>query len=105
MKKIKEVSTYYCDYCGKECEHTDITLPSLEYETEYAMNNNIKLAEFSREILEIRQKDMCPKCQEEIAKFLRLMKYATVKIDDVEKVVFDNFNKIVSGCKNTPTVC
>jgi len=105
MEKKKEIYTYYCDYCGKECEHTDITVPSLEYESVYAMNNDVKAAEFSKEILEIKQKDVCPKCQEEIAKFLRLMKYTTVKIDNVEKTVFDNFNKMVSGCEKKPTVC
>ena len=105
MKKVKELSTYYCDYCGKECKHTDITLPSLEYEAEYVMNDGVKLAEFSREILEIKQKDVCPECQKEIAKFLRLMTYTTVKINDVEKAVFENFNKVVSSCKMTPTIC
>ena len=100
MKKTKQVDTYYCDCCGKECEHTDITLPSLEREPVYAMNGMSKLATFSSEILEIKQKDICPKCQHEIAKFLNLMKYTTVKIDDVEKTVFDNFYKAVSN-KNT----
>lgn len=39
MKKIKQIETYYCDYCGKECEHTEYVVPSLEKFTEYACNS------------------------------------------------------------------
>ena len=104
MEKIKQIKTYYCDYCGKQCDSTPLyVLPSLE--SDYAKDSSgNKLVRFG-ESVHTKQKDICPGCQNEIARFLNLMKYATVKIDDVEKVVFDNFNKVVSGCKMKPTVC
>lgn len=31
MKQTKQIDTFYCDYCGKECEHTpEFTLPVKE---------------------------------------------------------------------------
>ena len=29
MKKTKQVDTYRCDYCGKECEHAGICVTKL----------------------------------------------------------------------------
>ena len=36
MKKTKQIDTYYCDYCGKECDHTEFVMPYGEEKVEYA---------------------------------------------------------------------
>lgn len=70
MKKIKQIDTYYCDYCGKECEHTpEFVLPSRA--TTYAKNTTgAKVLSF--DYVEPAQKDICPKCQKKVVSLLTL---------------------------------
>lgn len=61
MKKVEE--KYYCDLCGKECEHTpDYVLPELFTGAFQNVTTNPK------------QKDLCPECAKEIASIMRLLK-------------------------------
>lgn len=61
MKKVEE--KYYCDLCGKECEHTaDYVLPELFT----GAFQNVKVNSV--------QKDLCPECAKEIASIMRLLK-------------------------------
>lgn len=81
MKKTKQIDTYYCDYCGKECEHTpEFVLPSLEPIKEYAKSSNgVKVAEFIvGENICSKQKDICPECQKKIISLLNLTNRVTL---------------------------
>ena len=64
MKKTKQIDTYYCDFCGKECEHTDFVIPAKE--SIYAQKNGIKLAKFG-EMVVPNAADICPECQTKMA--------------------------------------
>lgn len=68
MKKTKQIDTYYCDYCGKECKHTpEFVLPSSRTVDHYATNSmGVKLAKFETEKVISKQKDICPECQKNI---------------------------------------
>lgn len=74
MKKTKQVDTYYCDYCGKECEHTPLyVVPKLEPVIEYAKNSmGAKLCCFETRKLVAKQVDVCPECQKKMALLLEL---------------------------------
>lgn len=75
MNKPKTVDTYYCDYCGNECEYTpDFVLPVLEEEKYYVTKRGVKLFEFSKgEKFVHKQVDICPECQYKISKLLTLL--------------------------------
>lgn len=64
MKKIKqiEIEKYYCEYCGKECNHTEYIVPSF---IEIKINSEMIGNKF--ETLEPKQVDICPTCQNKIA--------------------------------------
>ena len=83
MKKTKQVDTYYCDYCGKECEHTPLyVVPKLEPVTEWAVNaKGVRLIPFEvgKEIA-TRHVDICPDCQIKVA--LLLQTTLRVSFDD-----------------------
>lgn len=79
MKKTKQINTYYCDYCGKECEHTpEFVLPDITVPIE---NRGCR-------IIKPEQKDICPECQKQIAKLTNLLYYADFVGDDMEKMVY-----------------
>lgn len=68
MKKIKQIDTYYCDYCGIECEHTpEFVLPEMELE-DFLVPNSFKF-----KVIKAKQKDICPECQKKIISLLPLM--------------------------------
>lgn len=86
---------YCCDYCGKECEHTDYILPVIEIDTEYAKDGyGNKLAKLNIDKVVPRQVDICPECQETIARLTRIMKYADVKV--IEDNLVDAFVNSIS---------
>lgn len=92
MKKIKQIDTYYCDYCGKECEHTpQYVFPSLEETTVDACSprdgNVLKRIIYASP--HAKQKDICPKCQDQIAKLINLLHYADFIGDDMEKMIYE----------------
>ena len=61
MKKVEE--KYYCDLCGKECEHTpDYVLPELFG------------GSFQNATTNSKQKDLCHECDKEVASIIRLLK-------------------------------
>lgn len=81
MKKTKQIDTYYCDYCGEECKHTpEFVMPSLEEEKHYAFGKyGVKIASFTDIKIISKQRDICPKCQENVAALLKLI--PNVKFD------------------------
>lgn len=90
MKKL--IETYHCDYCGKECEHIDYVLPVIEYDIEYAKDSNgKKIVALDVPVVNPKNVDICPKCQDIIARFTRIMKYTDVKINEIEDSVFKAF--------------
>lgn len=81
MKKTKQVDTYYCDFCGKECEHTlGYFMPEIR-KVQYS-------SRCSKEVIRPSQKDICSKCQNQIAKLTNLLHYADFIGDDMEKMVY-----------------
>lgn len=61
MKKVEE--KYYCDLCGKECEHTpNYVLPELSVGSFQNVTPNSK------------QKDLCHEREKEVASIMRLLK-------------------------------
>lgn len=61
MKKVEE--KYFCDLCGKECEHTpDYVLPELS------------VGSYQNVAVSSRQKDLCNECKKEVADIIRLLK-------------------------------
>ena len=91
MKKTKQIDAYYCDYCGKECEHTpEFVLPSLEKNSiggcsprDGSVIERIMYASSHAE-----QKDICSKCQGQIAKLTNLLHHAEFLGDDLERTVY-----------------
>lgn len=76
MKKTKQIDTYYCDYCGKECEHTpELVLPAFDV---------VKLSNPTRfitgEDFYFERQDICPDCFKKIGVLLRIID--NVKITD-----------------------
>lgn len=72
MKRTKQIDAYYCDYCGKECEHTpEFVLPVL-----------FPSEERGRRTINPVKKDVCPECQKKIAALLGL----------TDRVIFRNSN-------------
>lgn len=68
MKKTKQIDTYYCDYCGKECEHTpEFVLPEKALE-DFLFSESLRFKS-----IKPKQKDICPDCQEKIIILLALM--------------------------------
>lgn len=91
MKKTKQIDTYYCDYCGKECEHTpEYVLPSLQETMVDACSpgDGSVLRGITYASPHAKQKDICPKCQNQIAKLTNLLHYADFIGDDMEKMVY-----------------
>lgn len=63
MKKTKTIDTYYCDYCGKECEHTpEYVLPEYKFIDETKSLKTIPV-----------QKDICENCKHGIIKFSKML--------------------------------
>lgn len=75
MKKTKQIDTYYCDYCGIECEHTpEFVIPEMKLE-DFLFPNSLKF-----KVIKAKQKDICSECQKKIISLLALMN--KVKIEE-----------------------
>lgn len=92
MKKTKQIDIqHYCDYCEKECEHTpEFVLPSLEENTVDVCSprDGSVLKKIKYASPHVKQKDICPECQKQIAKLINLLHYADFVGDDMEKMVY-----------------
>lgn len=87
MKKTKQIDTYYCDYCGKECEHTpEFTLPVKEKNKDLMFMGEPNIPTIEKIVA--KQKDICPKCQDQVAKLINLLHYADFVGNDMEKMVY-----------------
>jgi len=71
MKKIEQIENYYCDYCGKECEHTPEYIIPTE-EKFYAKMDGLTVAHFETGNIVPEQKDICPECKRKIAMLVGL---------------------------------
>jgi hypothetical protein len=73
MKKVKTIETYYCDYCGQECEHTpNIHFPTLigNFPCIQLTKDGDFVIQDTREI-KLEQQDVCEECQRKIADWLQ----------------------------------
>jgi ribosomal protein L37AE/L43A len=88
IKKTKTVDTYYCDYCGRECQHTPLyTLPSSEQIKEDLMLHGNKTVAFvTGEEIKTKQKDICPDCQKKIATLLKLVPRVEFPTEDINSM-------------------
>ena len=78
MKKTKQIDTYYCDYCGKECEHTEFVMPYGEEKVEYAKDrygNKIMPCHYTEPIA--KNRDICIDCQKRIINLMKVLPYIT----------------------------
>lgn len=48
--------------------------------------------------------DICPKCQNKIAKFFNMLGYVDINMDKIELEIFDKFKESVSNINNDWTV-
>lgn len=85
MEKI--LKSYYCDYCGKRCAHTEFVLPEKgEDNVEWikdGLGNKIQPIHYPN-ILS-KQVDICPSCQTTIARIVNLMRYVNINADKIEE--------------------
>lgn len=80
MKKVEE--KYYCDLCGKECEHTpDYVLPELFTGAFQNVTTNSK------------QKDLCPECEKEVAYILNLIKSKKMDSNPMSNMILEIITK------------
>lgn len=71
MKKTKQIDTYYCDYCGKECEHTpELIMPEIECIQLFQTNENSPLRFMTAQEIYFHSKDICPECLRKISVLL-----------------------------------
>ena len=88
MEKVSK--TYYCDYCGKECAHTDFILPekgedNVEEVKDFHGN---KIKSFRYPNIISKQVDICPACQNTIARLINVMRYVNINADKIEEEVY-----------------
>lgn len=89
-----EKKAYCCDYCRRDCEHTpDYVMPDFETQTEFAFRNGVKLAKFDRTRIVPKQVDICPSCQNKIARMANLLRYVMVDVDQMEMNIYETFMK------------
>lgn len=87
MKKTKQIDAYYCDYCGKECEHTpELVLPVKEKNKDFMFIGHPDVPTIEKIVA--KQRDICPECQNQIAKLVNLLHYADFAGSDMEKMVY-----------------
>lgn len=99
MKLEKKI--YCCDYCRNGCEHTqDYVLPVFETKSEFAFRNGVKLAKFDRTVTTPKQVDICPDCQDKIARITNVLNYVTVDVKALEKSIYESFMK--ASTKSNP---
>lgn len=80
MKKVEE--KYHCDLCGKECEHTpDYVLPELSVGSFQSVTTNSK------------QKDLCLKCEKEVAYILNLIKSKKMDSNPMSNMILEIITK------------
>ena len=88
MEKVSK--SYFCDYCGKGCTHTEFILPEkgediVEYVKDRIGNKIMSL--YHTNILS-KQVDICPSCQNTIARIVNLMRYVNINVDEIEEDVY-----------------
>lgn len=93
MEKISK--SYYCDYCGERCEHTEFVLPekgedNIEWIKD-GLGNKIQPIYYPN-ILS-KQVDICPSCQNIIARIVNLIRYVNINADKIEEDVYISFKK------------
>ena len=85
MKKTKTIDTYYCDYCGNECEHTpDYILPEERiHSSPYHNLWGDSLGDNLQKLIIPAQKDICPKCQRKMISAISFVKTMEIDEDDL----------------------
>ena len=87
MEKISK--SYFCDYCGERCAHTEFILPEKgEDNVEWAKDRfGNKIMPFHYPNILSKQVDICPSCQNTIARIVNLMRYVNINADKIEEEV------------------
>ena len=90
-----EKKVYCCDYCRKICEPTpDYVVPDFSIEENYARNKSgAKLLKIDRTRIAPKQVDICPSCQNKIARMSNLLRYVMVDVNQMEKNIYETFMK------------
>ena len=88
VEKISK--SYYCDYCGERCAHTEFILPEKgEDNVEWAKDRfGNKIMPFHYPNILSKQVDICPSCQNTIARIVNLMRYVNINTDKIEEDVY-----------------
>ena len=88
MEKISK--SYYCDYCGERCAHTEFILPEKgEDNIEWAKDKfGNKIMPFHYPNIFSKQVDICPSCQNTIARIVNLMRYVNINAYKIEEDVY-----------------
>ena len=88
VEKISK--SYYCDYCGERCAHTEFILPEKgEDNVEWAKDRfGNKIMPFHYPNILSKQVDICPSCQNTIARIVNLMRYVNINADKIEEDVY-----------------
>ena len=90
MEKISK--SYYCDYCGEKCEHTEFIVPEREICVEWIRDREgNKIQSFDRFDIVEKRVDICKTCQNTMARIADLMRYANIHIyEDEEDIIKKN---------------
>lgn len=75
-------------------------MPDFETQTEFAFRNGVKLAKFDRTRIAPKQVDICPSCQNKIARMANLLRYVTIDVYQMEKNIYEMLMK--STTKSIP---
>ena len=75
MKKV--IEKYFCDFCGEECEGTNFVFPEMSRTEAYDLISGKTLKAIDCVITK-KEVDICPKCQEKIARLLEFIKYTEI---------------------------
>ncbi|MDD4370967.1 MAG: hypothetical protein PHD56_07835 [Anaerostipes sp.] len=76
MKQTKTIESYRCDFCGKECEHTEYVLPTISQNVVKEGN----IATFYNDIEPV-QCDLCEACQKKVHFGIQLSRMAILNDD------------------------
>lgn len=95
MEKVSK--TYYCDYCGKECAHTEFILPEKGEDNVVWVKDNFghKVMRHRYPNILSKQVDICPACQNTIARLVGVMRFVNINADKIEEdvcIVLKNTN-------------
>lgn len=82
----KTLKKYYCDCCGSECEHSEFILPKKgEDRIEWATDRfGTKLYPFHYPTTHTKQSDLCPTCQNTLARIVGLIRSANMYPDGTD---------------------